>query len=249
MIKLYNDDCFNVFPSIEDASIDLVLCDMPYGTTACKWDIVIDLEEMWKHLERLCKPSAAIVLFGSEPFSSYLRMSNIAQFKYDWIWHKNTGSGFVRAKFSPLKYHEIISVFYKTQPIYNPQYQEYADSTKKRWKEGQICLGGGTNRTSTISDLKRKGSEISHKRGKYPESVQRFQSSPNASGKFHPTQKPIILMEYLIKTYSNENNTVLDFCMGSGTTGVACKNLNRSFVGIEKEKEYYDISVKRINEA
>ncbi len=237
---LYHDDCFNIFPNIPAKSIDLVLCDMPYGTTACKWDTIIDLEKMWKMLENSCKQSAVIIFTATQPFTSKLVMSNIKWFKYDWIWKKPKGTGHLNSKKMPLKDKEDILVFYKKNNIYNPQfslgkpYKNKVSGTKID-NIGSSCYGNYKNIRNLNNDGRR-----------YPKQVLEF---PVVERTIHPTQKPVALMEYLIKTYSNQGDTVLDFCMGSGTTGVACKNLNRQFIGIEKEKEYYDIAVKRIGEA
>lgn len=248
--KLILGDCLNELPKIFDKSIDLVLTDPPYGTTACKWDSVIPFEPMWNELKRIIKDNGCIALFGSEPFSSALRMSNIKHFKYDWIWHKNFSGGFSSAKKQPMKYHEIISIFYNKQSKYNPQFEEYAESVKKRFKEGERVNTDKQLKKSTNKIHKGFGSSehnISFKKGKYPQSVQKIKGVPNCNGiRKHPTQKPVALLEYLIKTYTNENDTVLDFTMGSGSTGVACKNLNRNFIGIEKDDKYFDIAKQRI---
>jgi len=253
-IKLFHDDCFNISPQLEIGSIDLILCDMPYGTTACKWDTVLDLERMWKDLKLIIKDNAAIILFGSEPFSSILRMSNLRNFKYDWVWYKNTASGFLNAKKAPLRAHELISVFYCKQPIYNPQFEEYSDTTKKRFKDGEKINNRKQQHNSTqlvYRSVQRSANEapIELRRGRYPTNVQKFKVPANSKGRLHPTQKPVALMEYLINTYSNEGDLVLDFCAGSFTTGVACVNLNRDFIGIEKEQNYFEIGRKRIQEA
>ena len=244
-------DCLEVMKSIPDGSIDAIITDPPYGTTACKWDSVIPFEPMWAELKRIIKPNGAIVLFGSEPFSSALRMSNIKNYKYDWIWEKNFSGGFATAKRMPMKYHENISIFYTKQPTYNPQFEEYADSVKKRFKDGASVNVDKQSKKSTNQIHNGFGSSahsISHTRGKYPSSVQKISGVPNANGvRFHPTQKPVALIEYLIKTYTNEWETVLDFTMGSGTTAIACLNTNRNFIGIEKDEKYFDIATKRIN--
>ncbi len=251
MINLIKGDCLEVMKTIEDNSIDAIITDPPYGTTACKWDSVIDFELMWEQLNRIIKPNGAIVLFGSEPFSSALRMSNIKNYKYDWIWHKNTGGGFATAKKMPMKRHEIISVFYNKLPTYNPQFQEYSEGTKKRFKDGEKVnrnkqIKNSTNKINGgLSFEGEQGIEI--KRGKYPESVQKINNLAN-NKRLHPTQKPVALMEYLIKTYTNENETVLDFTMGSGSTMVACQNTNRNGIGIEMDDNYFEIAKKRIEE-
>jgi len=245
-------DCLDLMQEIPDKSVDFCLTDPPYGTTACKWDSVIPFEPMWTQLKRIIKDNGAIALFGSEPFSSALRMSNIKMFKYDWIWHKNFSGGFSSAKKRPMKYHEIISVFYQKQVCYYPQFEEYSDSVKKRFREGGRVNAKKQSEKSTNQIHKGFGSaehSISFKRGKYPSSVQKIKGVENANGaRIHPTQKPVALLEYLIKTYTLENETILDFTMGSGTTGVACKNLNRKFIGIEKDSGYFEIAEKRIKE-
>ncbi len=250
MINLYKGDCLEVMQQITDGIVDAIITDLPYGTTACKWDKVIPFKPMWKQLNRIIKPNGAIVLFGSEPFSSSLRMSNIKNYRYDWIWHKNTGGGFATAKKQPMKRHELISIFYKKLPTYNPIYQDYSESTKKRFKDGEKVnrkkqFIKSTNKIN--NGLSFKGDQpILLKRGKYPESVQKINNLAN-NKRLHPTQKPVALMEYLIKTYTNENETVLDFTMGSGSTGVAAKNLNRNFIGIEQDDNYFNIATDRIN--
>lgn len=232
--------------SIPDKSIDMCLTDPPYGTTACKWDTVIPFEPMWKELKRIVKDKGAICLFGSEPFSSSLRMSNIKMFKYDWIWHKSKPSGIATVKFMPMKSHEIISVFCKTKSKYYPIKEKRALSSQKR-------LSQGIFRTWNTSKGEQHTLNKTHKKqvGKLrnPTTVKYFASKSNNKENFHPTQKPVALLEYLIKTYTLENETVLDFTMGSGSTGVACKNLNRKFIGIEKDEKYFDITEERIRNA
>ena len=241
MNKLYKGDCLEVMKTIPDGSIDAIITDPPYGTTACKWDSVIDFELMWEQLNRIIKPNGAIVLFGSEPFSSALRMSNIKNYKYDWIWKKNRGSNFATLKYQPFKEHEIISVFNKHN--YYPIKEERSQGGKNRldykFKNKTSDINGG-------KFINNGSDEYINPLGKNlrnPSSVQKFNTEV---GK-HPTQKPIALMEYLIKTYTNENETVLDFTMGSGSTGVAAKNLNRNFIGIEQDDKYFDIATERIN--
>lgn len=247
-ITLYNGDCLEVMRQIPDHSVDLVLCDLPYGTTACSWDIVIPFDKLWGQYERVVKPNGAILLFGSESFSSYLRVSNIFMYRYDWIWHKSSSGSFANAKNAPMKFHENISVFYKKQPTYNPQFQEYAESVKNRFKNGsKVNKANALNRNSIQDMMSNVRSEISYERGKYPESVQFFKSVPNCNGKkLHPTQKPVDLLEYLVRTYSNEGDIVLDNTMGSGSTGVACVKTRRRFIGIELDGNYFDIAKKRI---
>lgn len=253
-IDLYNGDCLELMKIIKDKSVDMILCDLPYGTTACKWDNVIPFEPLWERYNRVIKDNGAIVLFGSEPFSSALRMSNIKNYRYDWIWHKNSSGSFATAKKMPMKYHENISVFYKKLPTYNPQFQPYSESTVGRFKDGEMVNRKKQIEKSTnsiqggLSFVGEQGMCI--KRGKYPESVQFFKCEHTAGGKrLHPTQKPIALLEYLIKTYTNEEDTVLDNCMGSGSTGVACVNTNRNFIGIELDKDYFNIAKERIENA
>ena len=226
----------------------MVLTDPPYGTTACKWDIIIPLEPMWEQLKRVIKPNGAIVLFGSEPFSSHLRTSNIKNYKYDWYWKKARPSGFVNAKLKPLKDIETISVFSEGTTAnrstrnmpYKPQGLE---EVNKEWKRPQTYgSGAGVNPTRKSWQLER-----TIKYEAYPRQVLEYKN--HNIGNVHPTQKPVALMEYLIKTYTNEGETVLDFTMGSGTTGVACTNLDRNFIGIELDKEYFKIAEQRINEA
>lgn len=250
-MKLIQGDCLEVMKTIPDKSIDMILCDLPYGTTACKWDLVIPFEPLWEQYNRIIKDNGAIVLFGSEPFSSKLRMSNLKNYKYDWVWVKNTSGGFATAKKRPMKYHENISVFFKKQPTYNPQMQEYSESTKKRFKDGEKVnrIKQLENSTNLVQGgLSFAGEKaIDYSQGKYPESVQFFKSVPNSNNvRCHPTQKPVELLEYLIKTYTNEGETVLDNCMGSGSTGVACKNTNRDFIGIELDEKYFNIAKSRI---
>ena len=238
MIDLILGDCLEVMKNIPDKSIDAIITDPPYGTTACKWDSVIDFKLMWEQLNRIIKPNGAIVLFGSEPFSSLLRCSNIKDYKYDWIWEKSKASNFVLAKKQPLKAHEIISVF--NSKIYNPQKTQGKPYNKGREKRSGNLTGFLTKVTNSNNHL------IENKTGlRNPRSVQYFVTAER-EGKHHPTQKPILLMEYLIKTYTNDNETVLDFTMGSGTTMLACKNLNRNGIGIEKYPQHYAVAVKRV---
>ena len=238
-MKLINDDCLKVLPTLESNSVDLVLTDPPYGTTACKWDSVIDFDLMWKQLNRIIKDNGAIVLFGSEPFSSALRMSNIKNYKYDWVWDKVIGTGFLNANKMPLKGFENILIFYKNLPTYNPiktKGKPFKDSRDNPEKLREIKEYLGT---------KPKPNKQDNKGDRHPRGFIKISSRNN--NPIHPTQKPIELCEYLIKTYTNENDTVLDFTMGSGSTGVAAKNLNREFIGIEKDDKYFDIADKRIN--
>ena len=240
---LFQGDCLDIMPLIPDNSIDLILCDIPYGTTACKWDSVIPFDKMWEQLKRIRKDNTAILLFGSEPFSSNLRMSNMNEYKYDWIWDKKRVSNPMMAKKMPLKNYEIISVFYKKQPTYNPQ------PTKKN------TLGvlseknkDKTHATDTTGGCQLTWNDNSNEFG-YPKmlltEIKVINNLTKDKSGLHPTQKPIELNEYLIKTYSNEGMVVLDFTMGAGASMVASKNLNRKFIGIEKEPKYYEIACQR----
>ena len=224
--------------TIEDNSIDAIITDPPYGTTACKWDSVIDFELMWEQLNRIIKPNGAIVLFGSEPFSSALRMSNIKSYRYDLIWRKSQLAGFLNANRMPLKKHENMSVFYKKLPTYNPQKTIGKPYDKTKYN-------GQTLNENVIGKYTSKRDKNNGDR--YPTSVLDFSQDWSRQQQKHPTQKPIALMEYLIKTYTNENETVLDFTIGSGSTGVAAKQTNRNFIGIEQEEKYFNIAQERIN--
>jgi site-specific DNA-methyltransferase (adenine-specific) len=307
MINLIHGDCLEEMKKIPDGSIDLVLTDPPYGTTACKWDTVIPFEPMWEQVKRIIKPNGVIVLFGSQPFTSALIMSNPKMFKYEWVWEKNNAGNFQLVNYQPLKIHDTISVFYNETP--NMEFAnimienmkrlnlKQADISKLELSKSGGVTGWVTNKlngtqlpteeqwnkicglfgikniykkilatvkkptynleldeTKLILSNKGKSGALGHlsseskretyiqdKTG-YPKSILKY----NREGGFHPTQKPVALMEYLIKTYTNEGETVLDFTMGSGTTGVACKNLNRNFIGIELDKDYYGIAKKRI---
>ena len=235
-IDLRQGDCLELMKDIPDGSVDAIITDPPYGTTACKWDSVIDFELMWEQLNRIIKPNGAIVLFGTEPFSSALRLSNIKNFRYDIVWEKPNNTNFMRLKREIGKRHEMISVFYKKQPTYNPQMKEgkpYKDkrTNRKSWE--------GVNNQSTKIPIDNSGT-------RYPSSVQKFCNVNKNT--LHPTQKPVELLEYLIKTYTNENETVLDFTMGSGSTMVACVNTKRKGIGIELDETYYKLAKKRVEE-
>ena len=234
MIRLMKGDCLEEMKHIDEKSIDMILADIPYGTTACKWDAVIPLQLMWEQIERVIKPNGAIVMTASQPFTSALIMSNPKAFKYEWIWHKSRYTGFLQAKFMPMKAHESICVFcYSGKPIYNPQKTVGHPPTNSARGYGHSpTLGASKERNYNGGDTTR-----------YPKTVQEFKSERG----FHPTQKPVTLMEYLVKTYTDAGEAVLDFTMGSGTTGVACKRLGRDFIGIEKAADYFDIACKRIN--
>jgi site-specific DNA-methyltransferase (adenine-specific) len=242
--ELYNEDCLIKMNDIPDKSVDMILCDLPYGTTQCKWDVIIPFESLWKQYNRIIKDNGAVVLFGSEPFSSYLRISNIKYYKYDWIWDKIKGTGFLNAKKQPMRNNELISVFYRNQCIYKP-IMTTGHNRKTSYKKA--CF-----QTDVYGTMKRNYRYDSTER--YPRSIIEC-STDTQNCSFHPTQKPVALMEYLIKTYTNEGETVIDNCMGSGTTGVACINTGRKFIGMEWNPEenkhdiYFNIAVERIKQA
>jgi site-specific DNA-methyltransferase (adenine-specific) len=241
MIDLRLGDCLQIMQTIPDKSIDAIITDPPYGTTACKWDSVIPFDLMWEQLNRVIKPNGAIVLFGSQPFTSALISSNYKFFKYEWIWHKNKGGNPMNAKFQPMKQHENILVFGNGKVIYNPIKEERAASGLARVKSSRI-KGGSLKEDSVYSGGSITEIFTNYDELRYPQTVQKV----NVERGLHPTQKPVTLMEYLIKTYTNENETVLDFTMGSGSTMVACKNINRNGIGIEKEEKYFNIAKQRV---
>jgi len=242
-IELHHGDCLEVMKEIPDGSVDMILTDPPYGTTACKWDSVVPLEPMWEQLKRIIKPNGAIVLFGSEPFSSALRMSNIKNYKYDWVWNKRNCTGGYYAKYRPMQQHENVIVFCDGKATYNPQKEKISESDYRYSKTGRIRT---VNKVGLYG--KEKAERLKETGERFPKTIIEFQNS-NSTGKVHPTQKPVALMEYLIKTYTNEGETVLDFCLGSGSTGCAAKNLNRKFIGIELDEEYFKIAQERISAA
>ena len=233
MIDIKQGDCLELMKEIPDRSIDMVLCDLPYGTTRNKWDSVIPLDKLWKQYERIIKDNGAIVLFSQMPFSAELVHSNLKLFKYEWIWQKDNGTGFLNAKKMPLKIHENILVFYKKLPLYNPQMRTGFKPYK--CKQGRHSTNYGAYEQGHITESNGE---------RYPIDIIEFKKD---SG-LHPTQKPVALLEYLIKTYTNEGEIVLDNCMGSGSTGVACVNTNRNFIGYELNEKYFEIAGKRINE-
>ena len=234
-VKLFKGDCLELLKQIEDESIDLVLADLPYGMTANHWDSVIPMDQLWDHYTRILKVGGVVALFGHEPFSSNLRLSNPKWYRYDWYWIKNRGSGFLNAKRMPLKAVETISIFYPKLPLYNPQmiagkpYRTKNHSISNNW--------GASYKIGWITD--NKGS-------RYPVNAIHFNKIAKT---IHPTQKPVDLLEYLIKTYTNEGMTVLDNTMGSGSTGVACVNTNRNFIGMELDADYFKIAKERIQKA
>ena len=243
-MKLYNEDCFDILPIVPDKSVDFILTDPPYGTTQCKWDSIIPFEPMWKELKRIIKDNGCIALFGTEPFSSHLRLSNLNWFKYDWVWNKKKPSNVFLVKKQPLKNIELISIFYNKQPIYNPQPTLKSTGKGFSQKNHNLFHEDKTKGIAKVID-NRNTSNIGYPKVLLDHIKVLNNLSKDKAG-LHPTQKPIELCEYLIKTYTNKNHTVLDFTMGSGSTGVACKNLNRKFIGIEKNKQYFDIAKKRI---
>ena len=239
-MNLMLGDCLERMKEIPDESVDMVMCDLPYGTTACKWDSVIPFELLWAQYRRACKHNAAIVLTASQPFTSALVMSNPKMFRHEWVWQKNCGSNFATLKFNPFKEHESVIVFGDGPTTYNPIMQERSESGKSRVACKYEGRGGGDTIGGRMAYDKANRGELRH-----PSSVQKFSRQVG----LHPTQKPVALMEYLIRTYTNEGETVLDNTMGSGTTGVACVNTNRNFIGIEQDEGYFNIAKKRIEDA
>ena len=238
--EIKQGDCLDLMKYITDKSIDMILCDLPYGTTACEWDSIIPFEPLWKNYKRIIKDNGAIVLFSDEPFTSQLINSNLKDFKYKWIWNKTRGSNFQNARFMPMKCHEEICVFYTKKPTYNHQFwysKPYKTSTRKRKNKIEGLSGGSVSKicAATVSEDGRR----------YPLSILEFKRD---SERIHPTQKPVKLLEYLIRTYTNENDIVLDNCMGSGSTGVACINTDRNFIGFELDEKYFEIAKNRLEE-
>ena len=237
---LYHGDCLEVMKKLPNKKIDCVICDLPYGITSCKWDTVIPFNEMWSSLDRICKDTAAMLFTASQPFSSNLVMSNVINFRHEWIWKKNRGSNYANTVREPMKEHESVLMFSKGKWTYNKQMEERAEAGKARAKYNVKFESQSENYKNFEGKATNKLSKL-----RVPSSVQKF----NTEVGLHPTQKPITLMEYLVKTYTNENEIVLDFTMGSGTTGVACVNLNRKFIGIEKEEKYFNIAKERIEKS
>lgn len=242
-MKLFHGDCLIEMQNIPDHSVDLVLCDLPYGSSPCSWDVHIPFDEMWECINRVTKPNGAVVLFGQEPFSSLLRVSNIKNYKYDWIWKKERFTNVFQVKRRPGKIVENISVFYKKQPTYNPQMTIHNGPVRSN-KIGENARFSVTQSNNTSI----KPKEYIDNGTRYPLQVLDIKRDSMYDIKYHPTQKPVELLEYLIKTYTNEGDVVLDFCMGSGSTGVACLNTKRHFIGIEKDENYFEIATKRIND-
>lgn len=235
--KIFNEDCLIGMNRIPDKSIDMILCDLPYGTTRNKWDSIIPLDELWKQYERIIKDDGAMVLTAQTPFDKVLGVSNLKLLKYEWIWEKTAATGHLNARKMPMKAHENILVFYKKLPVYNPQKTKGHKPVNKYIKHQD----DGSNYGKTNIGISGGGSTE-----RYPRSVLTF-SSDKQRLSLHPTQKPVELFEYLIKTYSNEDDVVLDNCIGSGTTAIACINTNRNFIGFENNEEYFNIAIERID--
>lgn len=233
-IELWHGDCLELMKNIPDGVVDLVLCDLPYGTTRNKWDIIIPLDRLWKEYRRVTKKNGAIVLFAQTPFDKILGASNLDMLKYEWIWEKHQGTGHLNARKMPMKSHENILVFYRQLPTYNPQWESGKPYTRTTCSSHSTNYGKQKDNVTSVSDG-----------GRYPKDVLRF-GKAETDRHLHPTQKPVALLEYLIKTYTNEVETVLDNSMGSGSTGVACVNTNRRFIGIELDDEYFEIAKKRV---
>ena len=241
MLNLIHGDCLEVMKTLPDDSIDAIITDPPYGTTNCKWDAVIAFDLMWNELNRIVKNNGVIALFGSQPFSSLLITSNLKMYKHDWVWKKTMPKGHLNSKKYPMKIYEMIHIFSKTTPKYNPQMWESKPMNT-------VYKSGGNGKDSTYNFMNTINQKNINRTSRFPQDVIEFtELTGNSKQRVHPTQKPVELMEYLVKTYTNANETVLDFTMGSGTTGVACKNLNRNFVGIELDKDYFEIATARIN--
>ena len=239
-IQLFHGDCLEIMRNIPDKSLDMIFCDLPYGTTIAKWDEIICFDELWKQYERIIKDNGVILLFGVEPFASKLRLSNLKMYKYDWHWHKSKSGNFLQANKRPHKKIETISVFYKKQPNYFPIKINNPKGIEKRQQ-----YDASLQKTDTVT-CKRKFTRSSEKYESdklLPESLIYF---ANEQKPIHPTQKPVALLEYLIKTYTNQGETVLDNCMGCGSTGIACLNTNRRFIGIELDEKYFEMAKSRI---
>ena len=238
-IELWHGDCLELMKDIPDKSIDMILCDLPYGTTQCKWDKVIPFDSLWEQYKRIIKDNGNIVLFSNGLFTHKLILSNEKWFKYKLIWHKNVPTGMSSARYRPMKYYEEICIFYKDLGTYNPIMKSRVGIGKDCYRYDHYC--GESNHVKYQKIKKRYDSDWVQ-----PSDVLDFKVVPNRKGKMHPTQKPVVLCEYLIKTYTNEGETVLDNCMGSGTTGVACLHTNRKFIGIELDDTYFEIAKQRI---
>ena len=244
MIDLKQGDCLKLMKDIPNESIDCIICDLPYGTTSCKWDSVIDLQKLWYEYERIIKPKSAIVLFASEPFATNLRWSKMDLYRYDWIWDKTTCSNFQMMNYQPGRQHELICIFSKAKAVYTSNDNSMNYNPQKILRDIPSRNGGGLETCKMLNKNNMKQIyNVYYDR--HPTSILNFKTVA-PKNRLHPTQKPVELIEYLIKTYSNENDLVLDNCMGSGTTGVACKRLNRDFIGIELDENYFNIAKQRI---
>lgn len=233
--KVYNCECIEGMSKIKDKSIDMILCDLPYGTTQCKWDVIIPFDKLWEQYERIIKDNGAIVLTSAQPFTSFLITSNLKLYKYNWVWEKSKATGYLNSKKRPMVAHEDVLVFAKKQTIYNPQKVQ-----------GEPYYKGKAYRPTNVYGWQ-KETLVENKDGfRYPRSVQYFKTAESEGKVFHPTQKPLALFEYLIKTYTNEKDLILDNCMGSGTTAIACINTKRDFIGFELEEKYFNIINSRI---
>ncbi len=244
---LWNGDCLELMKDIPYKSIDAIICDLPYGTTSIKWDSIIPFDLLWNEYNRIIKDNGAILLFGIEPFSSTLRLSNINKFKYDWIWEKSMPTGMAQSSYMPMKYHETISVFVnKGKPTFNKQLAERNESSLERAK---YKIQGSSNKSNHVNMGKQEATYYDATKVN-PKTVLKFKSVPNTpkGSKLHPTQKPLELLKYLVKTYTNENDWVLDNTCGSNTTGIACYDLNRNYIGIEKDIDIYNVAKKRVEE-
>ena len=240
-MQLFQGDCIEIMKQLEDQSVDLILTDLPYGTLKCDWDVIIPFEPLWAEYNRILKPEGVIVLFSSGRFTLELIQSNLKDFKYKLIWKKNVPTGMSSAKYRPMKYYEEICVFSKNKGVYNPQMKPRVGIGKSCYNYDHYC--GESNHVSYKKVKKRYDPDFVQ-----PSDVLEFNVVPNRNGKLHPTQKPVELLEWLIKTYSNDSALVLDSCMGSGSTGIACLNTNRDFIGIEMNEEYFKIAKSRIEE-
>lgn len=251
--SFYNEDCLDMMERIPSGSIDFILCDLPYGTTKCKWDIIIPFEYLWAAYKRIIKENGAIALFGTEPFSSRLRLSNLEMYRYDWYWEKDKGANFLFGNRMPLKTIETISIFYKKQPTYNPQKTINPKGSSKRhlgYNPARITKNmkdvmGETWKEDTINTVENYGGSNYEPDKLLPKQLVYF--AKDQRGKIHPTQKPVQLLEYLVNTYTNADETVLDNCAGSGSTGVACLQTGRNFILVEKDKTYYEAAEQRLN--
>lgn len=248
-IQLYHGEALATIDKLiaDGITVDAIITVPPYGTTQCKWDSVIPMDSMWDKLNHIIKPNGAVVLFGSEPFSSMLRMSNIKNYKYDWVWEKTTATGHLNAYKQPMRAYENILVFYKSQPTYNPIKTQGHERKKSSSLSRAKSIERAKGRTKVYNNGCSKKVKDYDSTERFPRNVIKF-STDKQKSKLHPTQKPVALMEYLIKTYTNEKELVLDFTMGSGTTAIACQNTNRSFIGIEMDDEYFEIAKQRIEE-